>query len=198
MRLPDGPRQIAAGLLASVAFLALFFAAGLVWLMALLLAGLVYAAALLLIGRRTPLDEIRLTDRVSAADIQAAAADLDAAATRLAEVAPHAPWDDRAPIVEMAKTIRLIRQSILEDPEDYRAARSFIAVHLPRIVQTVESYVKLSQSARGDVRARLAGLSEQIRGFGGIVDRIHRACVENDLRALEIEVSVLSQQMERR
>lgn len=199
MRLPDGARQLVAAALASAAFLALFFGAGLVWWLALALGAAVYGAALLLIRRRQGLDEITLSARgVTAADIQVAGEALEDAARRLARAAESAPRQDRAAIAEMGETVALIRQSILEDPEDYRAARRFVLVHLPTIVRTVESYVKLSAEARGDVVQRLADLSDRIRGFGPVVERIHRACVENNLRALEIEVAVLSDQLERR
>lgn len=199
MRLPDGPRHLLAGGLASGAFLALFFGLALTWWLALLLGAAIYGAALLLVQRRTALEEIKLSSRgVTAADIAAAGAALDDAARRLAQAARQAPDQDRTALADMAETVGLIRQAILEDPEDYRAARSFVTVHLPNIVQTVESYVKLSSEARGDVIQRLADLSDRIRGFGPVVERIHRATVENNLRALEIEVSVLSDQLDRR
>ena len=85
MTLPDGPRQIAAALLAAVVFLALFFAVNLVWFLALPLAVAAYAALLLIIRRRPLLSETVLSDRVTAADIAAGQAALDEALRRLAK-----------------------------------------------------------------------------------------------------------------
>ena len=197
MRMYDGPRQITAALVASVVFLALFFGMTLIWWLALGLAVAVYGAMLLVIGRKRPLEEIRLSARTSAADIQAAAAALENAGDRLVRAARTAPDTDRDPITEMADNVLNIRKSILEDPEDYRPARAFVNVHLPNIVQTVETYVKLSQNARGDAAARVAELGREIRGFAPVIDRINAACIENDLRALEVEVAALSQQLDR-
>ena len=96
MTLPDGPRQIAAALLAAVVFLALFFAVNLVWFLALPLAVAAYAALLLIIRRRPLLSETVLSDRVTAADIAAGQAALDEALRRLAKA-------DAASNTEMGK-----------------------------------------------------------------------------------------------
>lgn len=197
MRLPDGPRQVVAGLLAAAAFLGLYFGLSLVVWLALVLAVAVYAAALLLIGRRRPLEEINLGTSVSAADIQSAAAALQDAQQRLERAAGKAPEADTPAILDMASHVGSIRRSVLEDPEDYRPARRFITFYLPNIVKTVESYVKLAGQARGEKAARLHDLSGQIRRFGEVVERIDAACIENDLRALEVEVDVLSGQLDR-
>lgn len=198
MRLSDGTRQIVAALLASAAFLAIFFGLRLVWWLALAMAVLVYGASLLLIGRRRPLEEIRLASRVSAADVAAAAEALDDARTRLERAAPQAPKADRAPISQMAEDVAVIRQNVIEDPDDYRAARMFISVYLPKIVQSVETYTRLSDQATGANAERVSRLGAQIRGFVPVVDRIRAACIENDLSSLELEVSVLSEALDRR
>ncbi len=197
MRLPDGPRQIVAGLLAAAAFLALYLGMNMVVWRALVLAVSVYAAVLLLIARKRPLEEIHLGGSVSAADIQGAAAALQDAAERLNKAAGKAPEADAGTISEMAGHVASIRRSVLEDPDDYRPARRFITFYLPNIVRTVETYVKLSGQARGERATRLHDLSGQIRKFGAVVERIDAACIENDLRALEIEVDVLSKQLDR-
>lgn len=197
MKLPDGPRQVVAGLLAAVAFLGLYFGLDMVVWLALALGVAVYAAVLLLIGRKRPLEEIHLGSSVSAADIRAAAAALQDAQERLDRAAKKAPLADVPSIAEMAVHVGSIRRSVLEDPEDYRPARRFITFYLPNIVKTVETYVKLAAQARGDRAARLHDLSGQIKRFGEVVERIDAACIENDLRALEVEVEVLSAQLDR-
>jgi len=197
MRLPDGSRQIAAGLLAALTFLLLYFGLGLVWWAALVggIAG--FGAGLLIIQRRRPLEEIRLSDRVSAADISSAAEALADAQSRLDAAAKQAPDADAGGIAEMAGHVGSIRNSVMQDPEDYRHARRFITFYLPNIVKTVETYARLTGQARGANAERLTGMSDQIRGFGQVVERIDAACLENDLRALEIEVEVLSDQLDR-
>jgi hypothetical protein len=195
--LPDGPRQIMASLLACAAFLALFLGAGLVWWLALGLAGLTYAAMLLLIPRRKPLDEVMLTDQVSAQDIIRATDALTNAAFRLNEAAKAAPVTDRAGLQDMSRHLSSIRELIKADPRDYRQTKQFISYFLPLIVTTVESYVGLAKLAQGDNSARLAELGSMIKGFIPVVQKIDQACIENDFAALEAQVSALQFQLKR-
>ncbi|MHA3915421.1 5-bromo-4-chloroindolyl phosphate hydrolysis family protein [Halovulum sp. GXIMD14793] len=197
MQLADGPRQIVAGLAASAVFLTLFFGLSLVWWLALGLSVATYFALLLLVQRRRPLDEVHLAQRVTAADIRKAEVMLSQAGTRLERAAVNAPKLDRTAIEEMAKNVHSIRERIVEDPDDFRAARRFVTVYLPKVVQTVESYTKVSRQASGRAAERLEQLGEQIRGYAPVIERINEACIENDLRALELEAEVLSATLER-
>lgn len=197
MRLPDGPRQILAAVLAGGAFLALFFLAQLVWWLAFALAAAVYLALLLMVRRQRPAEEIMLAARVSAADIHRAAAGMDAAAARLANAAKEAPEADATLIEGMAARVRSIRNHVANDPEDYRRTRRFITSYLPNMVDSVERYARLAGQARGSHVERLAALRESIRGYGPTLERIDRACLENDFDALEVEVDVLTAQMKR-
>lgn len=197
IRLADGPRHALAGLVGAGAFLLAFFGGTMTWWISLALALSIYVAVLLIVARRRPLGEIQLSGRVTAADIAQAVAALDTAAGRLEAAASDAPDSDAETIRAMAGHVGSIRRSLAEDPEDYRPTRRFVGVFLPSVVATVESYVKLAQRASGVEPDRLAALSERIGHFRDVVARIDAACVENDLRALEIEVDVLSRQLER-
>ncbi|OZA07340.1 MAG: hypothetical protein B7Y02_14135 [Rhodobacterales bacterium 17-64-5] len=197
MSIPDGPRQIIAALLASAVFLGLFFPGHLVWWMALGLSALVYFALLLIIPRRRPLNEVMLSDQVSAADIAKATDALTTAAFRLNEAAKAAPVPDRPGLLDMSQHLTSIRELIKADPRDYRQTRQFISYFLPMIVTTVESYVGLAKLAQGDNAARLAELGTLIKGFVPVVQKIDQACIENDFVALESQVSALQFQLKR-
>lgn len=197
MQLPDGFRHTLASVLASASFLALFFAAGLVWWLALALAALVYFALLLVIPRRKLLDEVMLTSEVSAADIAKAADALTDAAYRMNEAAKSAPSADRDGIADMSKHLGSIRELIKADPQDYKQTKQFISYFLPLIVATVESYVGLAKLAQGGNAERLAELGAQIKGFVPVVAKIDRACLDNDFAALEAEVFALQFQLKR-
>lgn len=197
MSIPDGPRQIIAALLASGAFLILFFPADLVWWLALGLAALVYFALLLIIPRRRPLTEVMLSDQVSAADIAKATDALTNAAYRLNEAAKVAPTGDREGLLDMSKHLSSIRELIKADPRDYRQTKQFISYFLPMIVTTVESYVGLAKLAQGENTARIAELGGMIKDFVPVVQKIDQACIENDFVALESQVSALQFQLKR-
>jgi ribosome-binding protein aMBF1 (putative translation factor) len=197
MQLPEGVRQIVAGVLASGVFLALFLGGALVWWVALGLGAVAYFAFLLIIRRRLPSSEVMLGDRVSKADLDAAAASLASAGARLRAASQAAPAADRDEMADMADHVLSIRELILADPNDYRLARPFITFYLPKIVEMVESYVALARQARGAQSARLADLGQRIRGFAPIVRKIEKACLDNDLAALEAEVEALGFQVKR-
>jgi len=197
MQLPDGPRQVIAGLLAGAVFLALFLGVPLVWWAALGLSALAYAAFLIMIRKRPPASEVMVAERVTKADLDAAAASLAAAGKRLRSASDAAPAADRSDLADMADHVLSIRDLILSDPNDYRLAKPFVGFYLPKIVETVESYVSLAKLSRGDQSARLAELGQRIKDFGPVVRKIDRACLDNDLAALEAEVDALGFQMKR-
>jgi hypothetical protein len=70
------------------------------------------------------------------------------------------------------------------------------------MVAAVAGYVDLARRARpaaGDPaqEERLAGISRRLAGFLPALERIDRACLEDDLMALEISVEVLDEQLGR-
>jgi hypothetical protein len=197
MQLPEGVRQIVAGLLASAVFLALFLGGSLVWWVALGLSVLSFFAFLLVIRKRPLASEVMLGERISQADLDTAAAGLASAGSRLRAASEAAPVADRADLADMADHVLSIRDLILADPNDYRLARPFITFYLPRIVETVETYVGLAQRARGAQSARLAELGQRIKDFGPVVRKIDKACLDNDLESLEAEVEALGFQVKR-
>jgi hypothetical protein len=197
MALADGFRQFAAAVLAAAGFLALYLGADLVWWAAFGLAVVAYFALLLVIPRRKPLDEVLLTDRVTAQDIARAAEALAIAGTRLKAAADDAPTADQGDLAKMSVHVLSIRDQIKADPNDYRTARQFVDYYMPKIVEAVEAYVGLAKLARGDNMARLTDLGTQIKGFGTVVAKIDRACIDNDFAALEAQVSALGFQMKR-
>lgn len=198
MALYDGPRQILAGILAALGFLGLFFGLTLVWWLALGLSAVVYGALLLILPRRHRAEEIVLSARTTAADLQSAGAALEDSARRLTVTLGKLPQEDAAAVEDMARHILSIRDDVLKDPEDYRLTRRFITTYLPNMVQTVETYAGLTGRTKGDQSDRLLALGEQIRGFVPVVEQIDRACIENDLAALESEVDALGTQLSRR
>lgn len=197
MTLPDGPRQILAALLASAVFLGLFLGLGLVWWLALGLAAVTYAALLLLIPRRRPLNEVMVSDQVSAQDIIRASDALTSAAYRVNEAAKIAPPADRAGLADMSKHLSSIRELIKSDPRDYRQTKQFISYFLPLIVTTVESYVGLAKLAQGENANRVAELGTMIQSFIPVVRKIDQACIENDFTELEAQISALQFQLKR-
>lgn len=196
LRLPDGMREIAAGLAAGAVFVGLYVGAHLVWWLALALAAAAYGALLLVIARRPPPAEVVVADRVSEADLLAALKALAEAARRIDVAAARAGDADRAVLQRLAAELHRLRDQIAADPQDLRAARRLVGVYLSDMVRVVESYVALSGRAAGDQAERLQRIGSALPGFVGALERINRACLENDFLALEVESQTLGEQLE--
>lgn len=193
--LSDLMRQIVAGAVAAVTFLALYFGLRLIWPVALALSAVVLVALLLMIRRKPNLSEQMLGDRISAQDVAEALSVLDQAAARMQAAAAKAPDAVSVDLKIMAGHIASIRAEIARAPTDLRRARRFTRFFLPQIVQTVETYVDLAARAKGDSAARLAELGQRIRDWGPAVERIDQACMGSDLVALEAQIDALGFQM---
>lgn len=98
----------------------------------------------------------------------------------------------------MAGLFEAIRGHHTRDPRDYRHTRRFIRHEMPRIVDTAEAYLDLDGKASGRNRDRVEALGARIRGFTPVLEKIDQACLENDFLALEVQVDVLGEQLERR
>ena len=190
----DAIRNILAGFGASAAFLGLFFGLQIVLWAAAPLALLVFVGLLLALPRapRPSVDQAAEAEMLTVA-----LAALEEAATRLAAVADAAPSADRPVFTRLADLVARLREHHLRDPEDVRRTRTFLRRDLPRLVATAEAYVDLSARAPESERDRLRGLMEEIRTFAPALERIEKACVENDFLALEVETSVLGEQLRR-
>lgn len=198
MTLPDGPRQIAAGIVAAAAFLVLYFPLSLEWYVALPLGAVVFGGVLIAVPRRPALTEIVVAERVTAADIAAATRALDDAHRRVRRAADSAPDADRPQLAEFAEALGSLRRQVAEDPADFRTARRLVTSYLPRMVDNVEGYVTLAGRGRAEAdRARLDKLREAVMGYAEVVGRINRAGLDHDLRALEAEVDALGFQLKR-
>jgi hypothetical protein len=62
----------------------------------------------------------------------------------------------------------------------------------------VAGYVRLAAQAGPDQKDRLAAISTQLEEFVPVLEKIDRACLDNDITALEINVEVLNEQLDRR
>lgn len=188
----EASRQSVAGILGAVCFLVLYFALDFFWLVAFGLSVAIYFGFLKVL-EPTPGALEDMSPTKSESDLDVAAAALKGLGTRLRNASNNAPGTLNTAIADMSEDVLTIRQILLESPTDFRSVKSFINVFLPRIVETVETYVRLSERTSGAAAERLDMLSENIAGFSPTIGRIKAACLESDLRSLEVEVAVLSE-----
>ncbi|MCI4665003.1 MAG: 5-bromo-4-chloroindolyl phosphate hydrolysis family protein [Neomegalonema sp.] len=195
--LPDPVRHALSGVVASAAFLALFFGLAIEPALSAPAALIVYIAVFLMTTRRPPSTERMLADDVSEADLRAAVAALEAASERLARAEERAPRSVKEVLAEMSARLRRIAEHHVTDPRDLRHTRRLIRHDLVRMVETCEGFVDLAHRAGGADRERLNGIAERIRTFSPALAKIEQACLDNDFMRLEVETEVLSEQIGR-
>lgn len=144
-----------------------------------------------------PERQVALPDGMARADHDAALASLASAASELQALADNAPAGDRARLRHMAALIETIREHHIANPAHLSHTRIFVRHTLGRMIGAVAGYVDLANRARPEDDDRLAGIRQRLDGFIPVLERIERACFENDLMALEISVEVLDEQLGR-
>ncbi|MDD2867379.1 5-bromo-4-chloroindolyl phosphate hydrolysis family protein [Neomegalonema sp.] len=196
--LPDGARHVLATAAAAAGFLGLYLGLKLSPWAALVLAAGLYAGFLALIPTRKAPSEIFVADHVSAADLQEARRKLGEASERLRAAASGAlRVEDRGLAESLAGRVEELERILNEDPSDLRALRRFIAVFLPRMVESMESFLRLGRSGDPALESRISVLREQIAAYPAAVDSLGRAALSKDLTLLEAEVEALSFQIRR-
>lgn len=165
----------------------------------LMAGGLTYFVLLSMLwpkARRLP--EAPLPGGVAQTDVDGAVYRLGDAAGQLRARVADAPRADKPLIAHMADLIDRIREHHRANPEHVRLTRTFIRHALPRMVTAVSDYIALSRRSGPEHKSRLDDISARLEAFVPALERIDRACLENDLDALEISVEVLNDQLDRK
>ena len=199
MALSQLMRQVISGVLASLAFLILFFGLTLVWWAAFAAAVAVFVASLMVLPKgEDEAVQIPLAGAISQVDLREADRLMSEAQAKLEAAREIILSDaDKSMVTEMIDHVVSIKTQVLSDPEDYRRARRFIRSYLGTMVETVERYSDLVAKSRGKQAERLQPLAQQISGFVPVLEKIDTACLENDFLSLEVQVDALAEQMKR-
>ena len=139
-----------------------------------------------------------MPDGVARADFDLAMERMTLGAHRLRREISRAPAADRALIARMADLIERIREHHLANPAHVVTTRRFIRHALSRMIEAVIDYVALTQRAGPTQDPRLSEIAAELRDFPAALERIDRACLDNDLDAFQVSVEVLNHQMDQR
>lgn len=146
----------------------------------------------------SPARDAPLPPGVSADDHRAALDALDDARRQLGSLAVEAPPGDAATIARMAALVEAIGRHHRASPGHVARTRTFVRHTLPRMVEAVAGYVDLARRALpGTSDERLAEVSRRLADFVPVLENIDRACLDDDLTALEVNVEVLDEQLGR-
>lgn len=148
--------------------------------------------------RRRKERPVELPDGVDRAEFERTISDLDSGARKLRTFKVEVPPADEPLFEHMADLLDRIREHHLANPSHARRTRTFVRHGLRRIIDAVGDYAALVRRANDGQKDRLAEISRNIENFVPILEKIDQACVENDLMALEINIEVLNDQLDRK
>lgn len=116
-------------------------------------------------------------------------------ATRLRSSAEEAEAPFNDVFWDMAARLESIREQVLEDAHDLMLTRKFSQHHARKIVEMIETFVKL-QARAGEAHAeRLADLGNNLQNYSSVFVQIDNACIDNDFAELEHAVAALDAQL---
>lgn len=122
----------------------------------------------------------------------------DQVAKRLQRLARKAPKQDTQRFQRMADLFQTLKQHHIANPAHAVLTRKFRKHVIGRMLATIEDYVALAKRSGPDQQDRLSKISRQLAEFIPLLERIDQACLNNDLIELEVNVEVLSEQLNRR
>lgn len=197
-----GRVQLRAGLVALAIFLLLLLGLRLRNWLPFVAAAAVYLALLWYWRAEPPGDRparrpVALPDGVSRGAYDEALAALLTAERELAVLTGEAPAQDAPTIRRMVELVGSIRAHHEANPAHVPRTRAFVRHTLGRMVAAIAGYVDLAGRTGPDRDERLAEISRRLQGFVPVLERIDRACIDDDLMALEISVEVLDEQLGR-
>lgn len=193
--LPNSQRQIAAVISALSLFAIGFIGLGFAWWAALIAAALVYAAMLRIVSSQSSPDRRMTADGADDIALLEARGALQQAAARFRRIAISGPGPDRPKFQRIAELLDVIDGHHKTDPKDLRHTTRFIRHDLGRMIESAEQYSDLAARTGSDQEQRLEPLRDMIAGFIPALEKIDRACLENDFMELEVQLEVLSDQL---
>lgn len=135
--------------------------------------------------------------RKTHAETDEAVQQLDRAADSMAAFALRAGAADRPLFEHMGQLLGRIRDHHTANPTHAERTRRFRKHVVGRMLESIGAYLDLMDRAGPDGQDRLADISHQLEGFVPALEKIDRACLDNDLTALEVNVEVLGDQIDR-
>ena len=159
-------------------------------------AGVVYLGTLVMLWPKPGVPQIVLPKGIRKADFKGVETALEEAGKLLGGHARLGSHRERALFERMSALTDRILSHLRANPSHLGVIQRFTRHGLARLIQMVTDYAELKQRALPEHRDRLDGILVQMETFLPALERIDRACVENDLDALEISVEVMSEQMD--
>jgi len=190
---PDVGKEVV-GVVAGLGLFGCTLAMGIPLLFAAGAGAVAFAAGYALVPRRRTAAEVLLAPEVTQQMLNEF---LQRGRAALARVRALEPRLQASPLAakmgSLCDTLERILDNCERDPQDIRSARS-LPFYVEKIEEYVSSYATLVEAGKGDpdVRRRLEATEAMIVRAATKFEEMHRAMLENDLRALEARAGALS------
>lgn len=158
-------------------------------------AGAVYLSTLVMLWPKRKRQKTVLPKGVRKADFLRVDAGLAASVELLRDHARIGSHREAALFRQIADLVERIHDHLHGNPAHLRVIQRFVRHGLARLIQMVTDYADLKRRALPEHQLRLHKVLTQMEAFIPALQRIDRACVENDLSALEISVEVMAEQV---
>ncbi len=163
-----------------------------------IVAGFTYLALLAAFWPRKRIARPALPENVRQKDYQLALERLGLGARRMQAFRDRAPASDGPLFTRMAELLETIRAHHEANPSHVALSRTFVRNTLGRMIESISDYVALAERSGPQQEDRLAEISRGFEGYVPALEKIDQACLDNDLTALEINVEVLNDQLDRK
>lgn len=155
--------------------------------------GVVYLGTLAMLWPRRA-KPVPLPDGIARRDFDRVDAALNAAGKLMREHARLGTVREEMLFREIGDLIARIRGHLRGNPAHLPVIQRFTRHGMARLIQMVTDYADLKRRALPEHRDRLAAVLANMEEILPSLQRIDRACLENDLSALEISVEILAEQ----
>ena len=191
--LPDLGKEVV-GVVAGLGLFGGALAVGIPFVFAAGAGAVAFAASYALVPRRRSAAEIVLAPDVTRAMLDEFLRRGRSALARVRSLQPRLKGSPMGQKVDtLCETLARILDNCEKDPQDIRSARS-LPFYVEKIEEYVSGYVSLFEASTRDrdVRQRLAATEAMIVRATAKFEEMHKAMLENDIRALEARAGALS------
>ena len=160
-------------------------------------AGVVYLGTLAMLWPKRKKHETVLPKGVRRADFTRVETALTTSIELLRQHAQSGSHREALLFRKIADLVTRIRDHLHGNPTHLRIIQRFAKHGLARLIQMVTDYTDLKRRALPEHQMRLHKVLSQMEAFIPALERIDKACIENDLDQLEISVEVMTEQIDR-
>ena len=160
-------------------------------------AGVVYLGTLAMLWPKRRQQKTVLPSGIRKADFQSVESMLATSILALRDHATNGTHREALLFRKIADLVTRIRDHLHGNPAHLSIIQRFAKHGLARLIQMVTDYTDLKRRALPEHQMRLKSILTQMEAFIPALERIDKACIENDLDQLEISVEVMAEQIDR-